>query len=391
MRILFASANSPDAYLDIEREHREWLSIARDGKHSLKILPGAERADLAAALSPKDDEKPFDVFHFAGHATKDEGIALRGPGKSVDHVTGKDLKGLLEKSGVKLAVLNACESQGHAREISEVVPAIGTTSKVADWAARKFTKGFYEGLNTKLGVDAAFDAATKKTKTYTRFPEGSFDIEFPVSAQDTAQIDGEGDFYRWFYSGYIDRQIASEKHAIYLGNVIFWLSLGVVTAATLYYLRVEGAALLTNDDASAALLQTLNSEGYTASSRDPGWLFEIRTAVLKRWSDLWNGELQVWQRVRAIDKAIPELVMLCQTRIGPLFRPATNSRIQGLENVRGLVENWETIEDADREMIRNAVHNSLKESLTSRQSQSLIESFKLTFDFSIGPKESKSE
>jgi len=165
MDILFVSANSRDEYIDIEREHRSLQKLVETGGHSLHVLPAAEITDLRDALKANKKNKIFDILHFSGHVTEEEGLQLRGEGRRKDVLNGETLKELLKGSGVKLVVLNACHSEALATSLSEVIPAaIGTTRKIRDVAARQFTRNFYGALKDHASVKGAFEAALKTQK-----------------------------------------------------------------------------------------------------------------------------------------------------------------------------------------------------------------------------------
>ncbi len=165
MHILFVSANSANAYMDIEREHRTLQKLVETGDHSLRVLPAAEVTDLREALRTNGKNKGFDVLHFSGHATEEEGLHMRGEGRRKEVLSGETLKEFLKGSEVKLVVLNACHSEALAVSLSEVVPAaIGTTRKIRDVVARRFTRHFYSALKDNATVKEAFEAALKEEK-----------------------------------------------------------------------------------------------------------------------------------------------------------------------------------------------------------------------------------
>ena len=165
MRILFVFANSADAYMDIEREHRTLQQLADATGHTLQVLPAAEINDLCEALRSADMEEHYDVLHFSGHVSEDRGLELRGIGRTRDILDGDALQALLAGTGVKLVVLNACQSESLATLLSEVVPAaIGTTRKVRDVAARQFTREFYEALMQGVDAEEAFELALQQQK-----------------------------------------------------------------------------------------------------------------------------------------------------------------------------------------------------------------------------------
>lgn len=166
MDILFVSANSADAYMDLEREQRTLQKLTESEGHSLHVLPAAEIPDLHEALSANGKARTFDILHFSGHATQEKGLHLRGAGRRQAYLAVDSLKRLLEDSGIRLVVLNACNSEGLALSLAEVVPAvIGTTRKVRDVVARQFTRIFYSALKDNATVAEALDAALKQQRT----------------------------------------------------------------------------------------------------------------------------------------------------------------------------------------------------------------------------------
>lgn len=337
MRILFVTANSRKAYLDIEREHRSLLEAVEQGRHTLKIMPAAEIGDLKTALAPAENKKPFDVLHFAGHATEAEGIVLRGPGQSRAELSGEALGDMLRGSDVKLVVLNACNSRPHAEAIGKVVPAaIGTTAEVADWAAREFTEKFYAAVNTGETVGAAFAAATAEDSSnmpYMHAGELFADVKLPQADESTeSQVDGNAAFYRHYYADYIDQQLAIEDESMRLNNIVFWVLLGAGLLLTGW--------LLSREPAAANGLEALIASKREALKIDDPWGF-----------------------VKAVDEAAPIALTLLQKRFGFYV----SKRKQGLQELKRLVENWGRLPDEQRERVLDVLHNSLKESLASEE------------------------
>jgi len=166
MRVLLVTANFRDSYIDVEREQRTLQRILGNANSHLQVLPAAEVVDLRQALMTNNETGGIDILHFSGHATPEEGLHLRGPGRTKDFLQADQLKIILRKTGVKLAVLNACNSEFLARAASEVIPAaIGTTRLVRDVAARQFTRNFYEAIAKHATIKAAFESALEKQKS----------------------------------------------------------------------------------------------------------------------------------------------------------------------------------------------------------------------------------
>jgi len=165
MDVLFVSANSADEYIDIERELRTMQKLFESGDHSIQILPAAEVNDLRDTLEKNSIEKRFDVLHFSGHATAQEGLHLRGAGRQKEVLSGEMLREFLTDSAVELVVLNTCHSESLAVSVSDVVSsAIGTTRVVRDVVARKFTHDFYNALKVSATVREAFETVFQKGK-----------------------------------------------------------------------------------------------------------------------------------------------------------------------------------------------------------------------------------
>lgn len=165
MKILFVSANSSHAYMDIEREHRSLQQFSETGGHTLSVLPAAEIGDVREALNSGNKQPAFDILHFSGHVAENARLELRGSGRRRDYLDGATLKEFLRDSDVKLVVLNACNSGELATSICEVVPAaIGSTHAIRDVVARQFTRNFYAALNEVAYVKSAFEIAIKQGK-----------------------------------------------------------------------------------------------------------------------------------------------------------------------------------------------------------------------------------
>jgi hypothetical protein len=165
MRILFVSANSANDYIDIEREHRTLQKIVEASGGSLHVLPAAEPADLGDALQENSKETRFDILHFSGHATEEEGLILRGQGRRNEALSGEVFGEMLRGSGIKLVVLNACGSESTLTSIVDAVPmVVGAAREIRDVVARQFAGNFYRALSEGTTVREAFDASIKKGK-----------------------------------------------------------------------------------------------------------------------------------------------------------------------------------------------------------------------------------
>jgi hypothetical protein len=165
MKVLLVTANFRESYIDVEREHRTLQRIVESKNWHLQVLPAAEIVDLRHALLRTKEAGGTDILHFSGHATPEEGLHFRGPGRTRDFLAAEQLKNVLKNTGIKLVVLNACGSGALARAASEVVPAaIGTTRTVRDVVARQFTRDFYGAFTENSTIKAAFETALENQK-----------------------------------------------------------------------------------------------------------------------------------------------------------------------------------------------------------------------------------
>ena len=165
MDILFVSANCAGEYIDIEREHRVLQKLVETGGHSLRVLPAAEVDDVCAALRANRKTRACNILHFSGHATRKEGLHLRGAGRRKAFLSARQLQDFLKGSGIELVVLNVCNSEALAISLSEVVPSVvATTRVIPDLAARRFAQDFYGDLKAHNSVKKAFDTALANQK-----------------------------------------------------------------------------------------------------------------------------------------------------------------------------------------------------------------------------------
>lgn len=102
-------------------------------------------------------EKRPTLVHFAGHGIGEEtdfnraGIVLEDRQGNPNVVSGTALANMFrllkKKIDIQVVFLNACESEAHARAISEHdIYAIGMTEEIPDGLAISFAGGFYLGL-----------------------------------------------------------------------------------------------------------------------------------------------------------------------------------------------------------------------------------------------------
>jgi hypothetical protein len=349
MRILFVSANSADAYLDIEREQRTLVQLAEKGKHFLKLLPAAQYTDLEHELSSKNgkNRKPFDVLHFSGHGERAEGILLRRSEEDPEPEPLSDeqfetLLGEAKKAGLKLVVLNACETEPLVEKGSGLVDEIiGTKWPVKDRVAWNFTTKFYEELNNNATVAEAFQSATDPDGPYLR-PEKESSIRLP-SHPGEAKIEGLGAFYDKYYGDYIDKQIEQLIRDKRLNNYVFFglIAVAVCVWVVLFHNGDYGAP----ERAFWPNLKAALGAAFYPGSGDTG-------------VDLFSMQ-GLWERVEKLEAFAPVLIAFFQRRVFSHISP----KIDGLKRLRDSIRNWENLPEEDQKAVQSVMHASLKESL----------------------------
>ena len=157
LRILFLAANPMStSRLDLEEElhavERELRAVKFRDHVTLVSYHGVRPDDL---LRHVRNTQP-NVIHFSGHGSP-AGIMLRTDSGGHQPVSGDSLRRFLDGRGVELVVLNACFTDGQARDISASVPSVvGTSSSVEDEASRRFSVAFYRALGDGLSIREAF-------------------------------------------------------------------------------------------------------------------------------------------------------------------------------------------------------------------------------------------
>ncbi len=162
VKVLILGANPVDTEpLEIGREVREIWDVIRAGmeRDSIEVcFPrlAARPDDIIQALL---DEKPW-LVHFAGHGGGQHQSVVAESEYGLAHVIPVD--GLVKLFGefgrkVKCVLVNCCDTELLARELSAVVPyAIGMRHPVHDKSAIKFSRGFYQALAAGNSIDDAF-------------------------------------------------------------------------------------------------------------------------------------------------------------------------------------------------------------------------------------------
>lgn len=214
-RILFVSANPTSTpKLELADELRRFQHALTGHAVKLMLLPAAQPEDLKIAMESRN----FDVVHFTGHADE-RGILMRNARGIEELLPRQELRKLFQGKGVKLAVLNACNTKASAEDIEESVDTVIGTSDVIDQrAGRMLTKVFYSALGRGSSVKDAYSETIDTINKYA--PEKNvlmgrgLDNEaslFPKGerAGGDVELEGQEPFDRYYYVDYLDKQIAS--------------------------------------------------------------------------------------------------------------------------------------------------------------------------------------
>lgn len=136
------------------------------------------------------ETKAYNVFFYAGHGLPgpDGGLLFLRPGMTLN---GIELAQVLTRSGLKLAVFNACwgaqpASINHqailASSLAEVlirhgVPAVlGMRDEIADHESRSFIKAFTEALRSRKPIDEAVAEARQELLTLYKFNQPAWTL-----------------------------------------------------------------------------------------------------------------------------------------------------------------------------------------------------------------------
>lgn len=196
VKILILGANPPDTEpLGIDSEIREIQNVIRAGRDRDNIEVGVRLAvrpdDISQALL---DEEPR-LVHFAGHgggeyqsfaATSEYGLTHLIPVEGL-----VELFGAFGRGSVECVIVNACDTELLARELSAVVPyAIGMRQPVHDKSIIRFSRGFYRAVAAGKSIGEAFRLGVIELKLV---PSGA-DAAAPIMFQrDT----GHGRLQSW--------------------------------------------------------------------------------------------------------------------------------------------------------------------------------------------------
>lgn len=171
LRILIVISNPSDhATLNVQQEigyiKSEFKDLIRRGRVELNILPQVTLEKLETALRSQ-----YDIFHFIGHAGLDQSsqkgmIVLEDKKQYSKDYDGEVLAAVLKNSGIRLAILNACDTAkpsenqymlgvAHSLLQGGIPMVIGMQFEIPDQTAIGFTKRFYSEIINGESVSAA--------------------------------------------------------------------------------------------------------------------------------------------------------------------------------------------------------------------------------------------
>jgi uncharacterized protein YjbI with pentapeptide repeats len=183
IQILAVLGNSQGINLELDREA---LTQLPNAKVEFSIEPTRQ------VLNDKLWEQAWDILFFAGHSASDPSLTT-GYLKinSTDRLTISELKYALKQSiesGLKLVIINACDSLGLATELISIqLPsAIVMREPVPDIVAQEFLKNFVIAIASGLPVYRAVRSAREQLQGLEdRYPCASW---LPVICQNPADI-----------------------------------------------------------------------------------------------------------------------------------------------------------------------------------------------------------
>jgi hypothetical protein len=139
---------------------------ARDIQDELRRTEHRDRFDFQTRWAAQ----PFDllreirqlkptILHFSGHGGQ-AGLRLENSDGSSQVISREAIAKTIEAAGpsIQVVVLNACNSESHAKELSAYVKCVvGMAGAINDSSAKSFAAGFYGGLGDGASVQAAYE------------------------------------------------------------------------------------------------------------------------------------------------------------------------------------------------------------------------------------------
>lgn len=161
VKVLILAANPPDTEaLRTDQEIKEIQKTIRSGRDrdgmEVSIHLAVGPSDISQALL---DDEPR-LVHFAGHGGGLDGSIAVQNDYGLAHLI--PIEGLVKLFGtfgrsVHCVLVNACDTELLARELSAVVPyAIGMRQPVRDTSSIRFSAGFYQAVAAGKSIEDAF-------------------------------------------------------------------------------------------------------------------------------------------------------------------------------------------------------------------------------------------
>jgi len=187
LKVLLTGAQTPPA-TDIERELQAVQAALEGLGENVKItlVPHLTAAALRERL-----REEFHIWHFVGHggfdkAGKTAQLLFEDASGDADAISAMELNIMLNRSGIRLVVLNACDSGKLAIEpfrsiapalIRAQIPAVVAQQfKVPEEATREFVTDFYRSLAIGLPIDACITEGRKAVMNSCGFDQADWGI-----------------------------------------------------------------------------------------------------------------------------------------------------------------------------------------------------------------------
>ncbi len=196
--IFIAFANDPERPLDtLDRERKGILRalepLTASKRWEVRAEPNASLDDIVHLFQSAEFRNRIAIFHYAGHARADALSLTSDAGRNIPALAGGFAKFLAEQRGLKLVVLNGCQTKAQATGLLDagVSHVVATSAKIDDTMATEFAKTLYGGLVGGAPLGRAFKEASAVLQTRGHHPERS--EESAVSTHRGAEVDDDAD------------------------------------------------------------------------------------------------------------------------------------------------------------------------------------------------------
>ena len=133
-------------------------------RESLRLSPNRDAFEVETLNASTIDDlrrallrKPFEVVHFSGHGTQ-AGLVFEDVNGNLMVPQSVALADLLQRRGVKVALLNACYSLSVGKISALGLDyTIASSGPISDPGAIEFARGFYDALGAGTGVPDAYE------------------------------------------------------------------------------------------------------------------------------------------------------------------------------------------------------------------------------------------